>query len=80
MEQAVEGALEARVLADFRQIEEHILREGPQGRAAGVRGRLEAALPGISLGALAREILDGHRGPTLQAPAKRDSLDDGVPL
>lgn len=80
MEQAVEGALESRVLSDFRQIEEHVLREGPKGRAAGVRARLEAALPGTPLTALAREILNGHRGPTLQAPTKRDSLDDGVSL
>jgi len=80
MEQAGVGALESRLLANCRQIEEHFLRDGPQGRAAGVRERLEAALRGFSLNGLAREILDGHRGPTLQVPVKRDSLDDGVSL
>ncbi|MGF6233634.1 hypothetical protein QFZ27_007589 [Inquilinus ginsengisoli] len=76
---AIEGALETRILSAFRQIEEHVVREGAKGRAAKVRERLETALPNVSLQTLARQILDNSSRATVQAP-KNDGLDDGVML
>jgi hypothetical protein len=80
LEQAAEAALEARSLSCFRQVEEHVLRDRPQGRAAGVRRRLEDSLPGAPLKELARELLKGTRGPNTIGPGKRNGIDDGVAL
>lgn len=77
---AAEAALRDRALREVRSVEEHYLRNATQPRAANVRVRLEAAVGISHLGELARVI--GQGAPTARrfAPAKRDGLDEGVPL
>jgi hypothetical protein len=79
VEHGVEGALNDRVLRTIRQVEEHIVRRVPAGRATGLRQRLENALPGAGLNRLAKQIIDGS-APRRARPSKHDGIDEGVVL
>lgn len=78
--EALEAALQDRALREFRSVEEHYLRKSPQARAANVRGRLESALGLAAVSDLARTITQGASTSRRFMPAKRDGLDEGVPL
>lgn len=80
IEQAVEAALLDRALREIRSVEEHYLRRSASGRAANVRARLEGSVAQASIGELARSIVQGVTAAGRFRPAKRDGLDEGVPL
>jgi hypothetical protein len=78
--QAVEAALLDRSLRESRSVEEHYLRKSDQARAANMRQRLEGAVGLAALGDLARVIGQGASTARRFTPAKRDGLEEGVPL
>jgi hypothetical protein len=78
--EATKAALLDRAARGARQVEEHYLRRSNAPRAADVRARLEGAIDGTDLEAIASRILnlDPRRPPP--APLKQSGLDDGVKL
>jgi hypothetical protein len=62
-----------------RQVEEHYLRESSTANTKNVRSRIEEAIQKAPFTALASRLLDPESTPALRL-AKRDGLDDGVPL
>ncbi len=77
---ATEAALRERALAGARQVEEHYRRRVAADRTDNVRCRLEAAISAAPIGRLAGELLGEQPRAVSRTPAKRDGLDEGVPL
>jgi hypothetical protein len=80
LQQAAEGTVSDRLLAGFRQVEEHMFREAHDQRARAVRSRLEGAHGEIDISAVARQVLRTADAPQAPAVATYSGLDDGVPL
>lgn len=80
LQQAAEGTISDRLLAGFRQVEEHMFRKASDQRARVVRSRLEGAHGVIDISAVARQVLRAADGPRAPAVATYSGLDDGVPL
>jgi hypothetical protein len=80
LQQAAEGAVSDRLLAGFRQVEEHMFRKASDHRSRTVRSRLEGAHGEIDISALARQVLRTADAPHARAVATYSGLDDGVPL
>lgn len=78
-EQAVENALNERLLRNIRQVEEHIHRERSAGRARSTRQRLEQAISGAGLKKLAKDVVSGAPPSRRRAP-KHDGLEQGPSL
>lgn len=76
---AAEGAVSDRLLAGYRQVEEHMHREASGERARAVRSRLEGAHGEIDIKAVALRVLQVAHAPP-SAPVAYSELDDGVPL
>ena len=73
-----------RTLTDWsarcaRQVEEHSLRESSAATTKNVRNRIEEGIRKAPFTDLASRLLDAESPPALRL-AKRDGLDDGVPL
>jgi hypothetical protein len=77
---AVSSALQERALCGLRQVAEHYHRKVGFERTENVAGRLGAALGAASIDRLARDLMGGQPSPMSRAPAKRDGIDEGVPL
>jgi hypothetical protein len=77
---ALAAALLDRANRGARQVEEHFLRKASAPRAGDVRGRLEKAIGGTDLDAIAGRVLRADPKRKLGAPAKQKGLDDGVDL
>jgi hypothetical protein len=75
-DQAVENALNERLLRNIRQVEEHIHRERSAGRARSTRQRLEQAIPGSNLKRLAKDVTSGTPPRRRRAP-KQDGIEHG---
>lgn len=80
LQQAAEGTVSDRLLAGFRQVEEHMFREASDQRARAVRSRLEGAHGEIDISAVARQVLRTADALQASAVATYSGLDDGVPL
>jgi len=80
LQQAAEGTVSDRLLAGFRQVEEHMFREASDQQARAVRSRLETAHGEIDISAVAQQVLRTADAPQAQAIATYSGLDDGVPL
>lgn len=80
LRQAAEGTVSDRLLAGFRQVEEHMFREASDQRARAVRSRLESAHGEIDISAVARQVLRSADAPQAPAVTTYSGLDDGVPL
>jgi len=80
LQQAAEGTVSDRLLAGFRQVEEHMFREASDHRARAVRSRLEGAHGEIDISAVARQVLRTADAPQPPAVATYSGLDDGVSL
>jgi hypothetical protein len=77
---AIPSALQERALCGLRQVGEHFHRKVSLERTENVTRRLSVAIEAASIGRLARDLLGGEPSPISRAPAKRDGLDEGVPL
>jgi len=79
LEHALQQALADRLVRNARQMEEHILRETGDRKAAEVRYRLSLAITSAPVSALATKLITDA---ALQraAPPKHSGLDDGVEL
>lgn len=80
LQQAAEGTVSDRLLAGFRQVEEHMFRAASNEHARAVRSRLEGAYREIDISAAARQVLRTADAPQAPAVATYSGLDDGVPL
>jgi hypothetical protein len=80
LELAAQKALELRVTRGIRQVEEHYLRKTDQPRATNVRERCEQAADGTALSGLARSLTRIDPAAAPPKAAKKDGVDDGVPL
>jgi hypothetical protein len=80
LQQAAEGMVSDRLLAGYRQVEEHMFRESTDHRARAVRARLEEAHGNIDISGLARRALRAADAPPRAATVSYSGLDDGVPL
>ena len=67
-------------LCGLRQVAEHYHRKVGMERTENVAGRLGAAFGAASIDRLARDLMGGQPSPMSRAPAKRDGIDEGVPL
>lgn len=72
-------AAKARGFANARSIQEHVLRETDQHRAACVATRLNRAINGLSEKQLGTILLD-RQSARNRSTKKNTSLDEGVPL
>jgi len=77
---AAESMVSDRLLAGFRQVEEHIQREASDGRARMVRSRLEGAHGQVNLAGIAQRVLRMPDAPSRTPVVTYAGLDDGVPL
>jgi hypothetical protein len=77
---AIPGALQERALCGLRQVAEHYHRRVNPERTENVTRRLSVAIESAPIVRLARDLLGGQSSPITRAPAKRDGLDEGVPL
>ena len=80
LQQAAEGTVSDRLLAGFRQVEEHMFRATSDHRARAVRSRLEGAHGEIDISAVARQVLRTADASQPPAVATYSGLDDGVSL
>jgi len=80
LQQAAESTVSDRLLAGFRQVEEHMQRETSDGRARTVRSRLEDAHGAVNLPAIAQRLLRMPDAPDRSPIVTYSGLDDGVPL
>ena len=81
-EALLEGAADAlldRGARRARQVEEHYLRKTNEGRAQGVRARMESGISRAPIEAMVRHVLGMTSGETQQSQ-KLEGLDDGVRL
>lgn len=79
------GEATCQALSDWtarhaRQVEEHYYRRSRQGNAVDVRGRVENAIAGLDIEAVARRLCGIDRNEQSQGLTKQTALDDGVPL
>lgn len=79
VQQALQQGLTDRLVRNARQMEEHILRESGDRKAAEVRSRFARAMSSAPVGALAQK-LTGQAASAHAAPPKHSALDDGVGL
>ncbi len=77
---AAEGCINDRLLAGYRQVEEHMHREASDHRARAVRSRLETAHNEIDTSAIARRLLRAPDALPRASAIIYSGLDDGVPL
>jgi hypothetical protein len=77
---AAEGTVSDRLLAGYRQVEEHMYRKTTDQRARAVRSRLEGAHGEVDLSAVARRVLRAPGAPARMPSATYSGLDDGVSL
>jgi hypothetical protein len=80
LQKAAEGAVADRLLAGYRQVEEHMHRAATDQRARAVRSRLEGAHGDIDVGAIAQRVLRVPDAPARAPAVTYAGLDDGVPL
>jgi hypothetical protein len=80
LQRAAENMVSDRLLAGFRQVEEHIQREASDGRARMVRSRLEGAHGEVDLVGIAQRVLRMPDAPSRALIVIYSGLDDGVPL
>ena len=73
-------ALSDRTASHARQVEEHYYRRPGRGRTVDVRGRVENAISGSDIAAVARRLCGIDRNEQSQRLTKQTALDDGVPL
>ena len=78
--EATEAALKDRASRGARQVEEHYLRKSSTPRAKDVRLRIEDAIRGPHIQALARQILKIDPRPSNHEHVRQDGLEDGVRL
>lgn len=80
LQRAAENMVSDRLLAGFRQVEEHMQREVSDSRTRMVRSRLEAAHGQVDLSGIAQRVLRMPDAPTRVSVLTHGGLDDGVPL
>lgn len=80
LERAARRALDMRVSRGVRQVEEHYLRKTDESRATNVRDRCEQAVDSAALDGLARSLTKIDPKAVPPVAAKKDGVDDGVPL
>ncbi len=80
LREAAERTISDRLLAGFRQVEEHMQREAGDGRARMVRSRLESAHGEVDLLGIAQRLLRVQDAPARAPIVTYSGLDDGVPL
>lgn len=80
LQNAAEGTISDRMLAGYRQIEEHMHRDASDSRSQTVRARLESAHAGIDMKQLARMMLRRPDARLRTFPVVYSGLDDGVSL
>ena len=78
LQKAAEDTVSDRLLAGYRQIEEHMHREASDHRARSTRLRLENAHGGIDVAGVARILLRTPDAPARTATVVYSGLDDGV--
>jgi hypothetical protein len=78
LQKAAEDTVSDRLLAGYRQIEEHMHREASDHRARSTRSRLENAHGGVDVTGVARMLLRAPDAPTRTATVVYSGLDDGV--
>jgi hypothetical protein len=79
LQHALEQGLADRLVRNARQMEEHILRESGDRKAAEVRNRLSLAIASAPVSALATKLIKDAAS-LRAAPPKHSGLDDGVEL
>ncbi len=77
--QGLERALTDRLVRNARGMEEHMLREAGERKAAEVRSRLARAMEMTPVSTLANKLMTQAASPNA-APPRHDGLDDGVGL
>jgi len=80
LQKAAEDTVSDRLLAGYRQIEEHMHREASDHRARSTRSRLEDAHDGVDVKGIARMLLRSPDAPVRTATVVYSGLDDGVLL
>ncbi|MCU0733424.1 MAG: hypothetical protein MUE84_17825 [Hyphomonas sp.] len=80
LQKAAEDTVTDRLLAGYRQIEEHMHREASDYRARSTRSRLEDAHGGVDVTGVARMLLRASDAPNRTATVVFSGLDDGVAL
>ncbi len=80
LQRAAENMVSDRLLAGFRQVEEHMQREASDGSARMVRSRLEGAHGQVDLAGIAQRVLRVPDAPSRAPVVTHAGLDDGVPL
>jgi len=80
LQRAAENMVSDRLLAGFRQVEEHMQREASDGRARMVRSRLEDAHGQVDLAGIAQRVLRMPDAPSRALAVTHAGLDDGVAL
>ena len=78
LQKAAEDTVSDRLLAGYRQIEEHMHREASDHQARSIRSRLEDAHGGVDVTGVARMLLRAPDAPARTATAVYSGLDDGV--
>jgi hypothetical protein len=80
LQKGAEGAVADRLLAGYRQVEEHMHRAANDQRARAVRSRLEGAHVDVDVRAIAQRVLRVPDAPARVPTVAYAGLDDGVPL
>lgn len=80
LQKAAENTVSDRLIAGYRQIEEHMHREASDHRVRSTRSRLEDAHGGIDVAGVARMLLRASDAPARTVTVVYSGLDDGVPL
>jgi len=78
LNRAAEYTVSDRLLAGYRQVEEHMHREASDERSRAVRLRLEEAHRQIEISTIAQNLLRAGAAPLKAASAVYASVDDGV--
>jgi hypothetical protein len=78
LQKAAEDTVSDRLLAGYRQIEEHMHREASDDRARSTRSRLEQAHGGVDVTGVARMLLRAPDAPARTVTVVYSGLDDGV--
>lgn len=76
--EAVRQALSDRVARGARQVEEHYYRQERENNVVDVRRRVENAIAGLDVAAVARRLCGIDRNEQARRLTKRTALDDGV--
>lgn len=79
MRQALHDGLTDRLARISKQMEEHVLREAGERKAADVRSRLNSAMGNTTLDSLIDKLV-ARSVSSRAAPPKHDGLEDGVGL